>query len=219
MKRSLLLFALLLVLTRFSFAQIQATTDSGHKVLLFEDGTWKYEGKQTVQTEKAFMETGLFSVATIQIDSSREVTTESVELFYLPSPALVRYFGEIRGKIRCKLSCSNIRGIVKLYFVWEIPVSDGFRYFGRFNEGTRVIFSMSDGQDVELLMSDENSFRSFEKSNYSILANSTKPLTQEQIALLAAHPVREIKVEWKKNTEEYDLNMSRYLMDTLPTVF
>lgn len=219
MLRTLFSIVFLLAFTIVSFAQIRATTESGNNVLLFDNGTWKYEEKQVTTAETPVLAAGVVAVATIDIDSSKTIATEQKDLFYLPSPRLVKYFGESGGNIRCKLSCSNNLGVVKVHFQWEFPVSDGNRYFGSFKEGSIVTLEMDDGQMVELVMGDENDLKIFEKNNYSAISNVSQPLTNEQITAMIAQPIRKMEVGWKKKSEEYDLDLSRFLMDTLPTVF
>ena len=219
MLRTLVAIVFILAFTKLSFAQVRATTESGNKVLLFENGTWQYEEKLANAVEKSALTAGVAAVAIIDVDSSRTFATEPKDLFYLPSPRLVRYFGEAGGHIRCKLSCSNSLGIVKVHFMWEFPVSDGNRYFGSFKEGSKVTLKMDDGQEVELIMGAESSLKRLEKQNYSVISNASQPLTKTQIAALSAQPFRKMEVEWKKKPEEYDIELTRFLMDTLPTVF
>lgn len=219
MLRTLLFILLLFAFTKLSFAQVRATTESGNKVLLFDNGTWQYEEKPVSTVEKTVLTSEVVSVANIHVDSSRLIATEPKDLFYLPSPRLVRFFGESGGHIRCKLSCSNNLGVVKVHFRWEFPVSDGNRYFGWFKEGSKVTLTMDDGQTVELVMGDESSLKILEKKNYSTVSNASQPLTKTQLAALCAQPFRKMEVGWKKKPEEYDIELSRFLMDTLPTVF
>ncbi len=219
MLRSLFLIVLMLAFTKLSLAQVRATTESGNSVLLFDDGTWKYEEKTIDTAENSALTTGIVAVATIDVDSSITYATKPKDLFYLPSPRLVRYFGESGGNIRCKMSCSNSLGTIKIHFRWEFPVSDGNRYFGSFKEGSKVTFTMDDGQMVELVMGDESSLKILDKKNYSTISNDSQPLTKAQMAALCAQPFRKIEVGWKKKAEEYDVGISRFLMDTLPTVF
>lgn len=219
MLRTLFLFVFLFAFTILSFAQIRATTESGNNVLLFNNGTWKYEEKHVTTGNETALTAGVLAAATIDIDSSKTFETEPKDLFYLPSPRLVKYFGESGGNIRCKLSCSNNLGVVKLHFKWEFPVSDGNRYFGKFDEGSIVTFTMDDREKVELVMGNESNLTIFEKNNYSMISNNSMPLTKTQIAALNAQPFRKMEVGWKKKSEDYDIELTRFLMDALPTVF
>jgi hypothetical protein len=217
MRLRLILFALLITFVNLSFAQVRATTESGNKVLLYDNGTWKYEEKIAETAEPEVVAATLATA--IAVDSTRIYQTEPEDIFYLPSPRLVKYFGEAKGRIRCKLSCSNNLGEIKLHFGWEFPVVDGNRYYGWFKEGSRVAFTMQDGQVVELLMGNDGELKRYEKRNYSVLTNSSIPLTHAQLAVLTAQPVSKMEVGWKKNPEEYEIEQSRFLMEALPTVF
>ena len=170
--RTVYLAILILTVVNFSLAQIRATTESGNKVLLYDNGTWVYEEKSITKKKDSALETGAVIAATFDVDSTREYATDREELFYLPSPRLVKFFGESGGKIRCKLSCSNSLGVVKIHFNWEFPVVDGNRYFGFFDEGSKVTFAMHDGQTVELVMEDKNNVKNYKKHNSKYLQDS-----------------------------------------------
>jgi transcriptional antiterminator Rof (Rho-off) len=217
MLRLPLLFVLCLF-AQIGFAQVRATTESGKKVMLFDNGTWNYEDK--TMTETATKVT-VPDVATplLAVDSTREIKSEFEELFYMPSPRLVRYFGEVKGQIRCKLACSNKLGKVQVHFMWEIPLGDGPSYFGNFDEGTKITFHMRDGQTVELQLADETNIKAMEKYNYTVISGATLPLDSVQIAALSEQPFRKIEVDWKKKPEAYEVQLSSYFMDTLPTVY
>ena len=212
------LFGFLLTAVQFSFAQIRATTESGNKVLLFDDGTWKYD-----ETRKEVASSAIAAVvaesATLQIDSSREISTDPVELFYASSPRLVKFFGEMGSNIRCKISCSNYHGVIKLHFGWEIPVSDGHRYFGMLKEGSTVTLTLEDRQQIVLVMGDENELKRLEKFNSSVISNATIPLSTQQLTSLMKQPLEKMEVEWRKDSEEYRIEQTQLLMDALPTVF
>ena len=216
--RIFLLF-FLVTLVNFAVAQVRATTESGNKVLLFDNGTWKYDEQKVNTADKSAGAVAVVGVAAIAIDSSKVTAAKPKDLFYLPSPRLVRYFGEADGNIRCKLGCFNKLGVIQIQFIWEIPVSDGYRYFGWFKEGSKVTFTMEDGEQVEVIMGDENDKKVYEKSNYSMISNVSQPLSQEQIASFISKPLDKMEVDWKKKPEEYHLESPRFLMDMLPTVF
>jgi hypothetical protein len=210
----------LLFFTQLCFAQVRATTESGNRVLLFEDGTWKYEEKTVApvakETVAAVVPVGLPTVA---IDSTKEFETETTELFYLPSPRLVKYFGEERGQIRCKISCSNNNGEIRIHYKWEVPVGDGIRYFGYLKAGTKLTVHMQDGQKIELLVGEDSNIKTMERYNFTAIHGATKALTNEQLVALTSQPFRKIEVDWKKKPEDYEIELSKYFMETLPTVY
>ena len=218
MLRSLLVILFSLIIVIQTNAQVRATTESGNKVLLFDNGTWQYEEKTVTSDQNtAPAATAVVAATTIEIDTSRIVETEPTDLFYEPSTRLDRYFGDDASNIRCKLSCSNNLGVVKIHFIWEFPVNDGNRYFGWF-EKTQVIFTMMDGKEVSVVSGDKSSIKRYERNNYSTISNTSLPLTIDQIAALSAQPVRKIAVEWKKKSESYEVENTRFLINTLPEV-
>lgn len=217
MRSQIFLILIMLIIVNSSIAQIRATTESGNKVLLFDDGTWKYDEQSVNTEEKAVITAG--GLVTIKIDSSKEVSTKPSEIFYGPSPRLVKFFGKSGGNIRCKVGSSNNFGTIKLHFTWEFPITDGNRYFGWFKEGTKVTFTMVNDEKVELFYGNENSFERFEKFNYSVSYNISEPLTKGHLAILSSHPIDKMELSWKNRSEEYDLDGTRFLMDVLPEVF
>lgn len=215
----------MLLLTQLCFAQVRATTESGNKVLLFDDGTWKYEEKKvtsdnketTVEKEVALV--APIVLATIAIDSTKEFETETTELFNIPSTRLAKYFGEEKGKIRCKLSCSNNKGEIRIHYIWEVPVGDGVRYFGSCRAGTKMTFYMKDGQKIDLFVGEDSNIKAMEKYNFTAIYGATKALTNEELVALTSQPFRKIEVDWKKKPEDYEIELSKYFMETLPTVY
>lgn len=221
-KTHLLVLFILLSISHFSNAQIRATTESGNKVLLFDDGTWKYEEK-SISAEPAAKVVAVPAaekvVNEVKVDKSRNIKTEATTMFYTQSPRLVRYFGEEKGRIRCKLSCSNEMGEIRIHYHWDIQVGDGQRYFGFMKSGTGLIFHMLDGQKIELLVGEDSEVEASEKYNKSSISGVTQVLSDAQLKALISQPVDKLEVEWKKKPESYDLENPNYLMETLPTVF
>jgi hypothetical protein len=59
-------------------------------------------------------------------------------------------------------------------------------------------------------MGNDGDLKRLEKQNYSVLSNSSVPLTQAQLTALTARPVRKMEVGWKKKPEEYEIALSRF---------
>lgn len=214
-----LLFTVVFAFSQLTFAQVRATTESGNKVLLFDNGTWKYEEKSVTAPITEMMTAVPGVGSSIEVDASKDIKTEFKELFVLPSPRLARYFGEQKGQIRCKLSCSNVLGAVKIHYLWEFPVGDGTRYFGYLKAGTKITFYMQDGQKIELKAGEDGTIKAREKYNFTAITGATLPLTNEQLSALTSQRFRKIEVDWKKKPEVYEVELSTYFMDILPTVF
>ncbi len=218
MLRTFFFTVTILALSDVAFAQVRATTESGNRVLLFDNGTWKYDEKSVAVVEESTVTTAVIAAPLIVVDATKIVATNPEELFYLASPRLIKFFGEAGGKIRCKLRCSNDLGRVKVHFAWEFPVIDSERYFGWFAKGTKVKFTFYDGQMVEIVMGDERTEKKYATSNFSMMSNASEPLTNAQIGMLTGQPIRKVEVGWKKNAEEYNFNKSVLLMEALSSV-
>lgn len=203
------------MLNNITIAQVRATTEDGRKVLLLDNGTWKYEDL-TDNTPVVAAVTVL--APAIAVDSSRETTTDPEDLIYTSSPRLVRFFGESGSNIRCKVSASNTQGTIKLKFIWEFPVADANRYFGAFKEGTKVVFTMTNDQQLEIVMGDENENKRLEKHNYAVISNNSFPLTAEQLTVLSTKSISKIEVDWKKNTEEYSIEKMLLVQEMLSEI-
>jgi hypothetical protein len=108
-----------LTVNHFANAQIRATTESGNKVLLFDDGTWRYDESRAVGTSAAVV--APTTKDDFSIDSTRVFETNVEDLFFQSSPRLTKFFGVDGSNIRCKVSCSNTKGLLRLHFRWEFP--------------------------------------------------------------------------------------------------
>lgn len=217
MSRTSIALLILLFSSINSFSQIRATTESGNKVLLYENGSWKYE-EQNIGTENASLPSAaIVATAAIMVDSTKSESSDSEEIYYGPSPRLVKYFGDAGGKIRCNFSCLNELGTVTLQFIWEFPVSDCNRYFGWF-EDSKVTFTMEEGETLELISGEKSDIKRYERNNYSVLTNTSLPLTQEQITILASQPIRKMEVSWRKRPEEYEVSDRLLFVNSLPGI-
>ncbi|WP_346863566.1 hypothetical protein [uncultured Draconibacterium sp.] len=222
----MLRFIVLIVLagfTQIAYAQVRATTESGNKVILYDNGTWKYEEKtitQDSQTEKKVaVITTPVEVETIKIDSSRQYETESTEILYETSKTLERYFGEEKGRIRGRMSCVNTLGDIQIRYVWEIPVGDGQRYVGQFKAGSKITVHLMNGDKVELQVGEDSKLEPRPKYNFTAISGLTKALTNEQLVALTGQPFRQLEVEWKKKTDVFEVDPSIYFIENLPRVF
>ena len=212
-----LLVLTLLFAAQISYAQIRATTESGNKVLLFDDGTWRYdenEVRSVPLTEPVTKQDVL-----TEVDVTKDAETEATTIFYMQSPRLVRYFGEEKARIRCKLSCSNQKGDIRIHYHWDIQIGDGQRYFGFLRSGSSFTFHMLDGQKVLVGVGEDSKVEAIEKYNKTGISGFTQVLSPEQLSALLAQPVDKMEVDWKKKAETYELDKPNYFMETLPSVF
>ncbi len=210
------------------YAQVRATTESGNKVILFDNGTWKYEEKKMTTTAEPETKVNDVPVqdaeqkptpiATLKVDKNKDVESHFEILYFTTSKRLERFFGEENSKTRCKASCSNKNGEVRIHFIWEFPVGDGNRYYGYLKEGSRVTLHLSNGQKLQLALSEKGTWETREEYNFSAFKGQTKQLSHDQLQLLSSLPTVKIEVDWKKNSETYQLDDSSYFVKTLAQV-
>ncbi|WP_297087717.1 hypothetical protein [uncultured Draconibacterium sp.] len=212
------LIILLLFFTNVAKSQVRATTESGNKVLLFDDGTWKYEEKKLTSsvTEIAAVSPEIQPV--LKIDSLKELSTEETELFYAESKRLSRYFGEEQGRIRCKVKCVNHLGELKILYHFDIRVADGERYFGYLKKGTKITLHLLEGQQLEFYTSVDVEIEGMDQYNLTKMFGVATLLSAEQVQILTVNPVLKMEIDWKKKSELYELNDSKFFIKTLPQI-
>ena len=202
MKITLLLLVLFIPL--FANAQIEATTNEGKKVLLFEDGTWEYVTQENVQT---------LSASSVDIKEGLTIESPLSELYYAESKRLVKYFGKIKGRIKGRAKCMFVDGQPKIFFQWEVALIDGHRYFGQMKEGKKITLKTKNNTPVELILTEGVKIEFLDKYNYSIFKGAAS-ITQDQLNLLINSPVSQMEVEWKKESEGYPLLDPYYFSKT-----
>ncbi|GET34700.1 hypothetical protein PbJCM13498_35630 [Prolixibacter bellariivorans] len=209
-------------------AQIRATTASGNKVLLFPNGTWKYdEGqlvKDTLPNSATQSQTAVAPVVTtapaswsMKIDSSRVDSTMKEQIIDVSSPRLARFFGEEKGRMRCSAECVNEKGVISIRLEWAAAVGDANRYFGFMRDLKDVTFLLANGQELKFQYNP--GFKEHFFSNYNIsYYNGSVTLTKNDIGSLLSSPVVRIDMDWKKAPEEYEVKGTQYFMNNLPKV-
>ena len=83
MKHLFILFILILVTVSSSSQIIKAITQHGETVVLFENGTWKYEKElqDSIGSAKTSMQATIPSPPKITIDNNKEVTSDKIVIF------------------------------------------------------------------------------------------------------------------------------------------
>ena len=197
---------LLLIITVFAMSAttygqtVKAITQHGKTVLLFENGTWKYEKDAqagTPTTEPVARATGR-----INIDNTKEATSEKLELFNAISKKLSRFFGEEKGRVHCSATATNNKGEINLNFEFMIPLGDANRYFGYTTLDRKVSLLLSDGTTLNRVFSKNNEEKFIEKWNVSYYKASIVISKDDVVKLLRNNTLR-MTMDWKKEKEEY----------------
>lgn len=208
------LFLILLMGLSFSaFAQTIATTSTGKKVILYENGTWQYADSMSENKEKSAANQAPLSGEPL-INTTVEATSSKIDVFSEVSPRLKRFFGEEKSKINCSAQWQNNKGDVLLKFEFLVPVGDGNRYFGYSLEGRTIQLHHADGSATTLTMNKAIAQKFIEKWNVSYFEAACL-LNKEQITQLLRQPITKITVDWKKRTEEYEVENKKALQKGL----
>lgn len=221
-------FLLILLMAGKVSAQIRATTASGNKVLLFPNGTWKYdEGqlvKDTLPNPATQSQAAVASEATpapaswsMKIDSSRVDSTLKEQIIDVSSPRLARFFGEAKGRMRCSAECVNNKGVISIRLDWAAAVGDANRYFGYMEDVKGVTFLLANGQVLKFQYNPGYNEHFFDNYNISYYSGSIT-LTRNDIGALLTSPVIRIDMDWKKAPEEYDVKDTQYFINQLPNI-
>lgn len=221
-------FLLMLLMAGKVSAQIRATTASGNKVLLYPNGTWKYDEGQVVNDSlpgpTAQSPASVVPVATpapaswaMKIDSSRVDSTLKEQIINVASPQLARFFGQDKGRMRCSAGCINDKGVISIRLEWAAAVGDANRYFGYMKDVKGVSFQLANGQELKFQYNPDFKEHFFNDYNISYYSGSIT-LTKNDIGSLLSSPVVRIDVDWKKAPEEYEVQVTQYFMNNLPKV-
>lgn len=217
-------FLLMLLMAGKVSAQIRATTASGNKVLLFSDGTWKYdEGQLAKDTLPNLQTQSQAAVApapaswSMKIDSSRVDSTLKEQIIDVSSPKLARFFGDAKGRMRCSVQCVNDEGVISIGLEWAAAVGDANRYFGYMKDVKGVSFQLANGQELKFQYNPDFKEHFFDDYNISYY-NGSVTLSKNDIGALLSSPVIRIDMDWKKAPEEYEVKNTQYFMNKLPEV-
>ncbi len=196
---------LLLFLPVILFAQVNATTEEGKKVLLYENGTWEYvpELKSADMVEEAVL-----------IDSTLNKESLMQTLFYDVSERLARFFGKEKGKVKGNAKVVFVNGVAKIVLQLDYPIADANRYYGKVEQGIKVVLHTSADQQIELFLNDQVQFKTVERYNYSSYTLEME-LNAYQLQLLSKVPMNSIEIFWKKNTENYTISNKKLFIESL----
>ena len=216
MKHLFILFILILVTVSSSSQIIKAITQHGETVVLFENGTWKYEKElqDSIGSAKTSMQATIPSPPKITIDNNKEVTSDKTDIFNAVSKKLARFFGEEKGRIRCFVSATNSKGEIDVNFEFMMPVGDANRYFGNSSAECPISLVLANGTVLNSTFTKNVEEKFIENRNMSYYRASIVLTTDEVNQLLQSNAVR-LSVKWKKTEEEYNIEQPGAIKEIL----
>lgn len=211
----LLILSLFFGLTISLNAQIKAITQTGKTVVLYDDGTWKYESGPTAKSNTLITEPASTAVT---INEEIVASSGSIQIFDDVSKKLARFFGEEKGKIKCLAKCTNNKGKVSLSFELLVPVGDANRYFGYSLQDRNITIQLEDGTSITTIISENATQKFIDKYNVSYF-EGTCILTKEQSLQLLKTPAVQMSIDWKKTEETYQLTNRSVMRELMSEVF
>ena len=216
--KNLFLLALVLLGTTQLKAQIKATTETGNTVILHKNGTWEYY--EAGMEESTPQETPVQLVVTtpaLNIDATKEASSDRHELFYEVSPRMARFFGEEKGKIRTHATISNHKGQFLISFEINVPVGDANRYFGPTLAERSITLELSNDVDIVIPITENISEKWMDKFNQSYYLGGGF-LSHDNIKAIMANPITNIYIDWKKHPENYKVSNKSVLQTAIKEV-
>ncbi|WP_430809412.1 MULTISPECIES: hypothetical protein [unclassified Carboxylicivirga] len=219
MIKYILSFAALISAPLLTSAQtVKAITQYGKTVILYENGTWKYEkdtgtpavSAPTTETKPA---TESKPRASLSISSDKEASSEKMELCNAVSKRLARFFGEEKGRVRCMAAVTNNKGEISINFEFMMPIGDANRYFGYTAMDRPITLSLADGRSVSgTFTNTEEKF--IDKWNVSYYKTQLL-LSKDDIVHLMESKAMRMTIDWKKLEEEYQIEDTRAIQQML----
>lgn len=204
--RYIFIFIALITITISSKAQtVKAITQHGETVVLYDNGTWKYEKDITTEqssTVEQAQPTKNITKGALVIDNTKEATSEKIELFNAVSKKLSRFFGEDKGRVRCNATASNNKGEVSLNLEFMMQVGDANRYFGFTAQDRTATIELTDGSKLTYTFNKNIEEKFIEKWSVSFYKVSFD-IPEEDIQKLMNNKASRMTVSWKKIDEEY----------------
>ncbi|MCG8582810.1 MAG: hypothetical protein MI866_23000 [Bacteroidales bacterium] len=210
---------LLSVLFAFAFSSnsqtVKAITQHGETVVLYENGTWKYEKDITQSNSTSVTAETPAPVTTpvapavalgkVEIDASKEVTADKIEICNAVSKKLSRFFGEEKGRVRCSATATNSKGKISLNFEFMMQLGDANRYFGYTTKDRSMTLELTDGSTVTTTFTENIEEKFIEKWNVSYYKASVI-LSEQDVAKLLQNNTLRMTIDWKKLEEEYQID-------------
>jgi hypothetical protein len=211
MKHIIILLAFIAIASNSNAQTVKAITQHGETVVLFENGTWKYEKDinqseaQTVETPAATPVAPVAAIGAVKIDANKEVTADKVEIYNAVSKKLSRFFGEEKGRVRCSATATNNKGKISLNFEFMMQLGDANRYFGYSTKDRTMTLELSDGTKLTTTFTENIEEKFIEKWNVSYYKASVVLNEQDVDKLIQNNTIR-MTIDWKKIEEEYQID-------------
>ncbi len=213
MKNILILSILLLGAISQVDAQQRLRTPEGKVVLLFDNGSWKYE-----EIKKEIL-------PVIEIKTEKEISKPIVILdAELESQTVIKgiseklnKFSKTDNQVKSDFQLVSKDGKVILKTNWKIMDAEGFRFFGYITKKSKMLFTLSNGENIELQYAADFAPKEYPKYKFTTFAAELE-INEEQIRKLQNAYLEKVEMFWSRRTESYAIFNPDYFVKELPKI-
>ncbi|MDQ1771630.1 hypothetical protein GQR60_19500 [Labilibaculum sp. A4] len=213
MKNILILSILLLGTISQINAQLKLRTPEGKVVLLFDNGTWKYEEIKKVEEP------------VVPIKSAEEIAKPLVIIdAELESQTVIKgiseklnKFSDTNNQVKADFQIISKEGKVILKTNWKIMDAEGFRFFGFITKKSKMLFSLSNGESIELQYAEDFEPKEYPKYKFTTFTAELE-LNEDQIRKLQNAYLEKVEMYWSRRTESYEIFNPDYFVKELPKI-
>ena len=193
-------------------AQIRLRTPEGKIVLLFDNGTWKYEELKKITEEQKAIENkeSITSIVLkdIELDALTVIKGESAKL---------SKFLDAKDAIKCTFKLKSEKDKVVLKTDWKVLDEEGSHFFGYITKKSKIDLELANGEIVSLQYADY--YQPKEYVNYGFSTYSAElELSKENIRKLQVAYITKATMKWSRRTETYTVFDPDYFLKELPKI-
>ncbi|MFA9371421.1 MAG: hypothetical protein ACERIH_06885 [Labilibaculum antarcticum] len=213
MKNILILSILLLGTISQLNAQLKLRTPEGKVVVLFDNGTWKYEeikkAEEPVEQIKSAKEIARpIAIIDAELESQTVIRGISEKL---------SKFSETNNQVKSEFQLISKGGKVILKTNWKIMDAEGFRFFGYITKKSKMVFTLSNGESIELQYAADFAPKEYPKYKFTTFTAELE-LNEDQIRKLQNAYLKKMEMYWSRRTESYAVFNPDYFVKELPKI-
>jgi len=194
-------------------AQLKLRTPEGKVVLLFDNGTWKYEDIKKVEKPVVSLKSAeVISKPISIIDGELELQTVIKGI----SEKLSK-FSKTNNQVKSDFQIVAKDGKVVLKTNWKIMDAEGFRFFGYITKKSKMVFTLSNGENIELNYGADFAPKEYPKYKFTSFTAELE-MNEDQIRKLQNAYLEKMEMFWSRRTETYSIFNPDYFVKELPKV-
>lgn len=213
MKNIFILAILLLGIISQVDAQLRLKTPKGKMVLLFDNGTWKYEDiKKIEKPVEQIRATEEIAKPIVIIDA--ELNSQTV---IKGISEKLSKFSETNNQVKSDFQIVSKNGQVLLKTEWKIMDAEGFRFFGYITKKSKMVFTLSNGETIVLKYATDFAPKEYPKYKFTTFTAELE-LNEDQIRRLQNAYLEKMEMVWSRRTESYAIFNPDYFVKELPKI-